>query len=60
MKKGVGLIDLLLEKSIYPFDPNLISFSITPTGFITAEIPLFADLIIYLPLSIDLKTKLNP
>ena len=25
-----------------------------PIGFITAEIPLLADLIIYLPLSIDL------
>ena len=36
-------------------DPNLPFCSTIPIGFITAEIPLFADLTIYLPLSIDLK-----
>ena len=36
-------------------DPNSIFCSTMPIGFIMAEIPLLADLIIYLPLSIDLK-----
>ena len=55
IKKNVGLIDLLSEKSTYPFDPNLTFFSTIPIGLIIPEIPLFEDLIIYFPLSMDLK-----
>ena len=51
----MDLTNLLSDSSTYPVDPNSTFFSITPIGFIIAEIPLFADLIIYFPLSIDLK-----
>ena len=53
--KITGLTGLVSDSSIYPVEPSFTSSSIKPTGFITAEIPLFADLIIYFPLSIDLK-----
>ena len=52
--KGVDLTNLLSVSSTYPVDPNSTSCSIIPMGLTMAEIPLFADLIIYLPLSIDL------
>ena len=55
IENNVVLTDLLSIKSIYPVVPKLIFFSTIPMGFIIAEIPLFADLIIYLPLSTDLK-----
>ena len=35
--------------------PNSTFFSIIPIGLTMADIPLFADLITYFPLSIDLK-----
>ena len=53
--KGVGLINFASDKSTYPINPSSTFCSIMPIGFITAEIPLLADLIIYLPLSIALK-----
>ena len=51
----VGLITLLSDSSTKPFEPNSTFCSTIPIGFITAEIPLLEDLIIYLPLSMDLK-----
>ena len=36
-------------------NPNSTFCSTTPIGLMMAEIPLFVDLIIYLPLSMDLK-----
>ena len=50
----MDLTNLLSDSSTYPVDPNSTSCSTIPMGLIMAEIPLFADLIIYLPLSIDL------
>ena len=50
----MDLTNLLSVSFTYPVDPNSTFFSIIPIGLIMAEIPLFADLIIYLPLSIDL------
>jgi len=52
---GVDLIDLAPNNSTYPVDPNSTFCSIMPMGFITADMPLLADLTIYFPLSIDLK-----
>ena len=51
---NVDLPSLLVVKSIDPVEPKPTFFSITPIGLIIVEIPLFADLIIYFPLSIDL------
>ena len=51
----VDLVILLSVKSTYPVDPNSTFCSIIPIGLTIAVIPLFADLIIYFPLSIDLK-----
>ena len=52
---GVDLTDLLSDNSTNPIEPDFICCSTNPIGFIIAEIPLLADLIIYFPLSIDLK-----
>ena len=52
--KGVDLTSLLSESSTYPVELNSTSCSTIPMGLMMAEIPLFVDLIIYLPLSIDL------
>ena len=54
-KKSVGLTGLLSEKFTKPVDPNPTSCSTIPIGFIIAETPLLADLIIYFPISTDLK-----
>jgi len=40
---------------MYPDSPKLTLFSILPTGFIIAAIPLFADRTTYFPVSIALK-----
>jgi len=46
---------LLTDSSTTPVDPNSTFCSTLPIGFIIAEMPLLADLIMYLPLSIALK-----
>ena len=46
---------LLSDNSTNPVKPNSTCCSTMPIGFIMAEIPLLADLIIYLPLSMALK-----
>ena len=53
-EKMVSLKIFLSLKSMYPIWPNSIFFSILPIGLIIAEIPLFADLNKYFPLSIAL------
>jgi hypothetical protein len=55
-EKTVGCISFLPTKSMYPLLLEYKPFSMTPIGLIIAEVPLFADLITYFPLSIDLKT----
>ena len=50
----MDLTNLFSDSSTYPVEPNSTFCSTSPIGLIMAEIPLFADLIIYLPLSTDL------
>ena len=55
LEKRVVSTVLFSLKSMYPLSSKESFFSATPIGFIIAVIPLFADLITYLPLSIALK-----
>ena len=51
------LIDFTVLNSITPLSVDSTLFSIKPTGLISAEIPLLADLIKFLPSSIDLNIE---
>ena len=57
LEKIVSLINLTFLASITPLWVDFILFSILPTGFIWADIPLLDDLYKFLPSSIALNIE---